>query len=389
MLNMIKVPGRGTTVVLTGGVGLGDVATFDLTHLAAKDRGGRGGIYTYLRELVITITGNVKNTNVASRTIEWQQFYNLLNKVVLNADGHNFVDCPTQGGMILRHWEETSTGRKASCQTDITQAGSGTNGGILAYTLVYRIPCYDLRRYEPEDLLIPVSILDGANLDLQFCPSTQFGADMSIDTATIRVDAEIVQRDEWRVPALWTIREHRQSSVDDFVEPSLVTYQDLHVIAAKTAGLTRPKITSANVTTVKHEIDGDVHKDQLPPDSLISAYNGQVSFGDNLLPLMGTGNCERIPVLWVSKSSGKITKFAYANQKSKLTLEGTASADTTFRLMSVFQRSMTHEAVEQIRQRAKVAAKPGAKIAPKTASKVGIDARKPKKGAALPHKLTD
>lgn len=374
--NTITIPGKGTTTVTAGSVGLGQKATFDLTHLTSSDpSGGVGGSFGYVKELEIRFDGNLKNGNSASRTVVYEMLYDALVETLrLNANGHLFYDLKDAAGTDLLHIDVIETGRGPRWNSSYVTPGSGTDSGLLAFTFSFVLRMYKGKFKKPTDFLIPIKLLQKAILEVTPWGTGRLGADVSVDSFTMTLQARVVERDHYRQPALWTWKENQQSSNDDLIEPAGVMFQEIHMIALQSAGLTNTTFdtdqTDANDFVLK--VDNQVIVDTIDGKTLIAFDDAENPLEAGAVlpdPTVGT---TRYPLFSQGRADGQITKGIYADNSPRLTFSGDANPATDYRVLVLFQMPQTTTAWAQNASRSGVKVPPGSQVRADTEDKVPV-----------------
>lgn len=300
-------------------------AKFDLTQLSSlADFSGK---MPYLRSLIVSVTLNVTNGAGSSQTLSWQNLYSLFGRIEMYMQGHVFLDLLNTGMQSLRYWEQISQGKLPELSVNQVVASSAT----VPIPLLVQIPMYDQRNISPEDDLLPLGLLLGASLELDWCPAAQFGSNFTINAATQinSVTAEIILRDDTRFPALWTLQERTQSAAADYIDPARVLFVDVFLENPFITGQTFVDLTNnggSTFTQASFTENGLKTADALSPDAIIAQYNQQQLNAGAYFATVASGKCDGVPFKWLPLSSGKKTHLQAALNKPYLKLTTSLSS---------------------------------------------------------------
>lgn len=307
---------------------------WDLTQLASLQ--GPPPLKHYVRSFVMNVDQSLVQST-GTEAFVWQRAYNILASIVLQMQGHVFVNLPFTGGHALRLMNFIMFGRKPEFNTNV----SFSSGAAQVINTKFVIPCYDPRAINPEEDCLPVGILTGAYLEATWSTSTIYNgtATWTISTtlSSVRsVTAEIIARDEVRFPALWTIEERRQSGVSDFITPEGVMYTDIAMIVIPSAGadIVADTLTASQITNIiLTSSNGRKTHDNLTGGDICALYNTQQGLSSegytgNFEGKNGNGagaGTDFIPLQWLPRSSGKKTHLQPDLSKPYLQVTGSVS----------------------------------------------------------------
>lgn len=362
--------------------------SFDLTHLQHTAEQGQDGQHSYLRELCLQIDGVLTNTNAAARTVTGKKALDgLLKRCVVGSQSWQYYDLPDQGGSSLRAINLMMRGRRIESESDLVVPAAGA-GGVLTFRAKIPIPFYDLRRQSPEDLLPHVATLAGSLVEFDWptgTAATEFGADVSITSATARLSAEMVARDELRLTPKWRWAEYRQSATEDYLKPGGVLLDTVAIQPISAAGLTSGVFGATDITSVLLREGNRMFSDSVNPADLVAFFNAHgILNPTDYLGQPEAGTNDLIPIMDLSRTSGKVTKLPFCRNAPQLKLTG-AIAVANFRTLELFHQGTDEgqEARELLKSR--IAVPKGSSRYSKTLSKAKV--RDNAKAAFLPSKI--
>lgn len=310
---------------------------YDLSQLASLQ--GPPPRKTYVRTLCANVDQNLVQST-GTEVMAWQRFYQIIQSVFLQMQGHQFINLPFSGGQSIRFMNFIMFGKKPEVSTNV----SFSSGVAQTIYTKFIIPCYDPRCIAAEEDCLPVGILTGAYLDIVFAASTIYNgtATWTISTSLTKIrslTAELIQRDEVRFPALWTWEERNQSSTSDFITPEGVLYTDAHMTVIPSAGadVTADTLTASQITAITYTSqNGMKTHDNLTGGDVATLYNTQQALSsEGYVPNFEGNLADFLPLQYLPWSSRKKTHILPDLSKPYLQVTGSVSTSAAggFRML--------------------------------------------------------
>ena len=310
---MAGAPGSHVVVAPNGAstYSSGGVVRYDLSQLASLQ--GPPPRKSYIRSFGMNVDQNLVQST-GTELMAWQRFYQIISSVILQMQGHQFINLPFSGGQSLRLLNFIMFGKAPTVATSV----SFTSGAAQTIYTKFIIPCYDPRLVSSSDdnqemNILPVGILTGTYLQVTFAASTIYNGTgtWTISTSLTKIrtlTAEIVQLTEVRYPALWAWEERNQAAATDFVTPEGVLYTDIHmtVIPSATADLVADILTASQITNIIFTNQNGLKAiDNLTGGDVQTLYNQQQAMSsEGYCPNFESNLADFIPLQYVPRSSG-------------------------------------------------------------------------------------
>jgi hypothetical protein len=387
MQSIFEVAVQGSAVT-AGGVNINTRYTVEMKRLKDQDPKLTSDDTSYVREIHMRFSPVIKNTSGGSVTLDPERLMDIVRLARIDAGGHLLYDLPEMAGQSLRHIDEIVTRRtnvNLSRYSAGLTVGNGASSAATPLDFIFRF--FDPRGEHPEDSIFPVKLLSEAILTIQTCTATEFGSGVTVDSMAMPIcTVQVVSRDEYKQPPLWTWKEKRLQDFDTDLSPGGVTYHDVFLIRNNNgAGVTKSVFASAAWTSIFFKVGDKTYADTIPPDDLNDVYNSQqVSAKEHFLAKDSAGTNDRVPIVWTEFFNGKATKKQFAKEPPKIKLVSPTLAVGDFRVLARFMLDITGEGVVRAAQNAGHPIEKGARAMPKTASKTSLDGKKAHHARNLP-----
>lgn len=226
---------------------------------------------TYLRRIVLVWRGTyTADAGAGNQTLNENHAHDIIDQLYVRLNGRSWpiYDLPNRAGSLLQKYLHFSKGRRprASGGT-VNGAGGGSITVAEAGTtvrLVLELPFYNPWGIEPDDWGIPLALLQNqCEIIVHYAANANaglFGAGMDGGgnvTGTLEAYADLIERDEFRIPQFFSLQAVNLSSLQDQLP---VAGRVLHMVLetpVNADGLTDAVITDANRVQINHvKIDG-------------------------------------------------------------------------------------------------------------------------------------
>jgi hypothetical protein len=319
-------------------------AEWNLSQLASI--AGAGSRRPYLKFLLVEADIQLKNSNAAARTVQWQRLYEILfGRGIIQVPGHAFVDAFSSFGRLMLGFYRLMCGRNpeglgANPTSQAVSGGAitdfvvpGANGTLNAQVKIL-VPFFDLRGVNGEDHLHHAGVFQGGSFQLDWgnisngadAAGAGLGADVWVHSGSVRLSALLKKKDDVRFAPWFTIMERQLANLTDFISPEGVLYTDLWLEAVAAAtGLLYSTISTTQVSNVTLTMQqGERVIDGLPMATIVAGHNAeQPTSSEAYLAQPETGNLEILPLFQLAKASGKLTHIVPEIAKPQLQLTGT------------------------------------------------------------------
>lgn len=264
----------------------------------------------------------------------------LFAKAIKNIRIGNFFNL---GGQDLYWLNHAIVGRRFMRGTDIP--GSGTTFSIA---VSLEIPFRDIRQPGSDDGSIPTELLIGSAMEVTFDTAAIFGGTIVITAGTLRTSAEVVH--ETNTPQLARIYYIDPNSQTAQLDPGI--YKELLLV--KTDG---SAITTAEVTSIDLDTDGDPVLNNILHQSLLQAWNRYAADGVGSNVELVPGSANFLPLVFHDRGGkSNLSKQVLVDSKGRVQI--VAGSLTNYRLIAWKAVGKDEDQVQKIAS--KIGAPPGA-----------------------------
>lgn len=297
--------------------------------LAEVENHPRGEFHAHVRRIEINVDVTFTNANASARIVTAQKIHSVIKRFEMRSGRMKPYNFPSIGGRAVgRDLQRFQHLRlpEASGKADLSINGSSTSA---TQRLKFALKFEDPRNVSPTGWLYPTGILRGAVIEFTWANgavANEFGADVSIAAASVRsVVVECITLDHFQLPPLAEWEERDLVALEDATTIAAGRlYQDLYVVPADATGLVHDPITATEVTTVDLVEDGRPTIQGIAPADLVSRWNQDQVPQDALeLPQFELNTAEAIPLIYLPRVDGRVTKKTALGNPAKLKLQGT------------------------------------------------------------------
>lgn len=320
------------------------------------------GMVTYLRGLRLRLDVTLANGSGAPIVIGNTRILDLLQDINLDVPGHPpLVDLHEGAGSKLYALKWAMEGMKPPVPAPAAGAGalSVPAGGSLVVRATLEIPFRLPGGVEEDDSNIPlVSLRKGAELQLVWCPTANFGADITVSAATrVTVLADLIERSEFRAPVWTTIGNIEQNGRDAKIPLAGRVVHAIIEVQEPTAGqIADGAVTDAERDECNLTYDGRMLLERVDARDLVTFWSDvyAVSVADRLPDHeLNTSPFVPLHLPWRSRTRGgyKVTQLPLAKEEPQLRVTGT---DTTPQLVYLTSYLNNSRAIVQQVQTAEI-----------------------------------
>lgn len=277
---------------------------------------GRGR-HPCVRGLIIELSLGIEHDNVGAVSLPEEQPFRAIDVINLQSEGHTYIDLDEQAGWLAYIADWGICGRKPQ-----RHGGGGaislTNGVVNTVTFGIYIPFMLMGGEEADDINVSLHELLGAQLVMRWASAGlggiyDAGADNVRLTAasTVKVFLDVIGREDelFRGGPKFTLRSWESPGVNErlpIVNERLMWLFEVPLHAANSIAANR--ITAAERTTFKLELDGDVPIDLVPVSYLSRHYNRiHPRTGDDMLVNHETDASPFLPLVFPRRRAYKVT----------------------------------------------------------------------------------
>lgn len=309
------------------------IATIKLNQLGSLSRTGKDGKG---HTLIVGIGFRVRNLVIANAsggalTFAHEKLHDIIQAVTLDIGGWRPFHLPTNGGQMLRQIR-----RLLGIAGGLVEDPAAVNNGASTPALVveFLLPFFDPRTENPNDFAFPARAAKDGVLQVQYANGAaagEFGAGVSVTSATIEAFAILTTVDHFRMPPKWGFMEKKLNSLQESSQiPAGYKYLDVALCAVHSASShTTNYFTTTEVDTIDYVEDDDQICRKAKPAVLVTNHNVMnVQSPDAKLARFddtGTPKNDLIPIKTIPARAGlgQLTKGASLSASPSLDITGT------------------------------------------------------------------
>lgn len=350
---------------------------------------GRGR-HACIRGIILELSLGIEHDAVGAVTFPEELAYRAIDTIQLQNQGHTYVDLDEQAGWMCYVADWGIGGRKPQ-----RHGGGGnislTNGVVNTVTFGIYIPFMLFGGEEPDDLNVSLDELLGAQLIMRWAQAGSGGGGGIFDSgannerltgaSTIKVFLDLIGREDevFRGGPKFTLKCWESPGQNERLPIADERLLWLFEVPIHAQGITPNRITSAERTTLKFEVDGDTPTDLVQVAHLSRHYNRlHAKTADDMLPNHEADTSPFLPLVFPRRRPYKIShatdvlkanpriRFAGTDTTPKLLWLSIEKYDDAAMLKMVERAGVTipaDELMDHVSKKSKSKVDPGAEVA--------------------------
>lgn len=283
---------------------------------------------TYLQAILLTIDYVITENNTSAQTLEEKRALDVIQRIFLRVPGEEegaIYDLSTNAGSKLYNFLHCVNGRRPRGPNgggNVSVAKGTTTNVRIKLLIPFNFPTMA----KPDEFEWPVDLLQGASLELKWAAgATVFGAAQPVTSGSIQAHAILIERDEFRVPVRFCVKNEVLSGVNEKVPcAGKVLLGLLEVQDNGDAVLTEEELPDAERNDLSLIIDGHHFTQKVDFIDQVELWNATapVTRDDELAQVEGNLT-PFVPLVWPALFGGRSSYAPLPKKDPKYVVTGT------------------------------------------------------------------